>query len=107
MGCLRTVHATYPDDPGLARPLTELRTGSSRFDELWRAARAGQLRGRTVTLAHPDLGTLELDCDVLLVPEADQTAVVYSTRPWHAARLGTGPASHHRNRMIRCALMPR
>ncbi|NEW29721.1 hypothetical protein GV790_24020 [Nocardia cyriacigeorgica] len=106
MGCLRTVHATYPDDPGLARLLTEPRTGSSRFDELWRAARAGQLRGRTVTLAHPDLGALELDCDALLAPEADQTAVVYSTFPATSAS-ALGPASHHRNRMIRCALMPR
>ncbi|WP_319943251.1 helix-turn-helix transcriptional regulator [Nocardia aurantia] len=81
VGCLRTAHAKYPDDPGLVRLLTELRTGSSRFDELWRAGRAGQLRSRAVTLAHPDLGTLELDCDVLLVPEADQAVVVYSTAP--------------------------
>ncbi|MEV0762407.1 helix-turn-helix transcriptional regulator [Nocardia sp. NPDC050435] len=81
VGCLRTVHAKYPDDPGLARLLTELRTGSARFDELWRAGRSGQLRSRSVTLAHPELGTLELDCDVLLVPEADQTVVVYSAAP--------------------------
>ncbi|MEU8899631.1 helix-turn-helix transcriptional regulator [Nocardia sp. NPDC048505] len=81
VGCLRTVHAKYPDDPGLTRLLTELRTGSARFDELWRAGRSGQLRSRSVTLAHPELGTLELDCDVLLVPEADQTVVVYSPAP--------------------------
>lgn len=81
VGALRTVHAKYPDDPGLARLLTELRTRSSRFDELWRAGRAGQLRSRTVTLVHPELGTLELDCDVLLEPEADQSVVVYSTAP--------------------------
>ncbi|MGW5573330.1 helix-turn-helix transcriptional regulator [Nocardia thailandica] len=81
VGSLRTVHAKYPDDPGLARLLTELRTGSHRFDGLWQAGRAGQLRSRTVTLAHPQLGILELDCDVLLVPEDDQAAVVYSAVP--------------------------
>ncbi|MEV6280233.1 helix-turn-helix transcriptional regulator [Nocardia sp. NPDC051832] len=81
VGCLRTVQAKYPKDPGLARLITELRTGSPRFDELWRAGRSGRLRSRAATIAHPDLGALTLDCDVLLVPEADQTVVVYSAAP--------------------------
>lgn len=81
VGCLRTVQAKYPKDPGLAQLITELRTGSPRFDQLWRAGRSGQLRGLTATVAHPELGILELDCDALLVPEADQTVVVYSAAP--------------------------
>lgn len=81
VGCLRTVHAKYPSDPGLARLITELRTGSAQFDELWRAGRSGQLSSRTTTIAHPELGVLDLDCDALLVPEADQTVVVYSAAP--------------------------
>nr|WP_194818464.1 helix-turn-helix transcriptional regulator [Nocardia sp. XZ_19_385] len=81
VGCLRTVRAKYPKDPGLAQLIAELRSGSTRFDELWRAGRSGQLRSLTKTIAHPDLGTLTLDCDALLVPEADQTVVVYSAAP--------------------------
>lgn len=79
--CLRTVQSKYPKDPELARLISELRTGSARFDDLWRAGRSGQLRSLTTTLTHPALGTLTLDCDALLVPEADQTVVVYSAAP--------------------------
>ncbi|MGY2007165.1 helix-turn-helix transcriptional regulator [Nocardia gipuzkoensis] len=81
VGCLRTVQAKYPKDPGLAQLIDELRSGSARFDELWRAGRSGRLRSLTTTLAHPDLGTLTLDCDALLVAEADQNVVVYSAAP--------------------------
>lgn len=81
VGCLRTVQAKYPKDPDLARLIDELRSGSARFDELWRAGRSGRLRSLSKTIAHPDLGALTLDCDALLVPEADQTVVVYSAAP--------------------------
>src|SRR5690606_11612625 len=44
-GCLRTARARYPDDRDLTRLIADLRRGSARFDELWRAARSGRLRG--------------------------------------------------------------
>jgi transcriptional regulator with XRE-family HTH domain len=87
VGCLRTAQARYPDDPDLARLVTELRAGNTRFDSLWRAGRSGRVRARSVTITHPLLGRLALDCDVLLVPEADQSVLVYS------AAAGTPEAS--------------
>ncbi|GAB2917534.1 hypothetical protein GCM10027280_00690 [Micromonospora polyrhachis] len=39
------------------------------------------MRGTTTTILHPTLGTLTLDCDALLVPDADQTLIVYSAAP--------------------------
>ena len=87
VGCLRTAQARFPDDPDLERLVADLRTGSTRFDSLWQAARSGRLRAGSTTITHPELGPLTLDCDVLLVPEADQTVLVYSAEP------GTSSAS--------------
>ncbi|GIG90457.1 helix-turn-helix transcriptional regulator [Plantactinospora endophytica] len=81
VGCLRTAQARYPDDPALGRLVAELRSGSDRFEQLWRAGRSGLLRATTKTIQHPELGPLTLDCDTLLVPEADQMLVAYSAAP--------------------------
>jgi hypothetical protein len=81
VGCLRSVQARYPDDPDLNRLVADLRAGSPRFDELWRKGRSGRLRSGSVTIKHPELGPLVLDCDVLLVPDGDQTVLVYSAEP--------------------------
>lgn len=81
VGCLRTAQARYPDDPDLTRLITDLRAGSTRFDSLWQAGRSGRLRSGSTTVEHSELGTLTLDCDVLLVPEADQTVLVHSAAP--------------------------
>lgn len=81
VGCLRSAQARYPDDPDLVRLVAELRAGSSRFDELWQAGRSGQLRAARVTVRHSALGELSLDCDILLVPEGDQTVLFYSAEP--------------------------
>ncbi|MGW0436260.1 helix-turn-helix transcriptional regulator [Micromonospora sp. NPDC003197] len=87
VGCLRSAQSRYPDDPRLRRLIADLRSGSERFDELWRAARSERLRGTTTTILHPTLGTLTLDCDALLVPDADQTLIVYSAAPGTAESL--------------------
>ncbi|NEW44942.1 helix-turn-helix transcriptional regulator [Nocardia cyriacigeorgica] len=78
---LHAARARYPADPGLDRLITELRTGSPRFERLWDERRAGYMRNTRKTIDHPDLGRLTLDCDTLLVPDADQTVVVYSAAP--------------------------
>ncbi|MEV2224941.1 helix-turn-helix transcriptional regulator [Nocardia vinacea] len=81
VGCLRAAQARYPTDPELAQLIADLRSGSARFDSMWQAGRSGQLRAVSTTIDHPGYGPLALDCDVLLVPEADQTVVVYSAAP--------------------------
>ncbi|NEW25964.1 helix-turn-helix transcriptional regulator [Nocardia cyriacigeorgica] len=78
---LHAARARYPSDPALERLITELRTGSPHFEHLWGERRAGHLRNSRKTIVHPDLGRLTLDCDTLLVPDSDQTVVVYSAAP--------------------------
>ncbi|MET9213253.1 MULTISPECIES: helix-turn-helix transcriptional regulator [unclassified Nocardia] len=81
VGSLRATKADYPDDPDLTRLITELRTGSEYFDQLWRTGRSGSLHALTKTIIHPDLGTLTLDCDTMLVPDSGQTILIYSAAP--------------------------
>ncbi|PKV79936.1 helix-turn-helix protein [Nocardia fluminea] len=81
VGCLRAVKAAYPDDPGLSRLLTELRTGSPEFESHWQAGRSSTMHSLTKTIAHPDLGALTLDCDAMHVPDTDQTIIIYSATP--------------------------
>ncbi|HEX6360819.1 helix-turn-helix transcriptional regulator [Actinophytocola sp.] len=85
VGCLRTAQARYPDDPDLAGLIADLRAGSERFDSLWRAGRSGRQRSGRTTVNHSELGPLTLDCEVLLVPESDQTVLMYSAEPGTAA----------------------
>jgi transcriptional regulator with XRE-family HTH domain len=78
---LRRTAARYPDDPGLARLIAELRTGSDRFDRLWTLRELDERHGHTKRIRHPELGVLELDCNVLHVHGDDQVLVVYSAAP--------------------------
>ncbi len=87
VACLRTAQANYPQDPDLTRLISDLRAGSARFDSLWLSGRSGRLRADSTAITHPELGILNLDCDILLEPEADQTVLVYS------AESGTPEAS--------------
>jgi len=82
VGELRTTMGRYPDDPSLAQLVAELCRESQRFAELWERRMPGdRVRSRTKRIAHPQLGILELDCDVLLVPDLDQELIVYSAAP--------------------------
>jgi transcriptional regulator with XRE-family HTH domain len=78
---LRAVVARYPDDPGVRRLLAELRAGSPEFVRLWESGEVGERRADTKTVDHPELGPITLDCDLLLLPGADQRLVVYSAAP--------------------------
>ena len=75
---LRAAAARYPDDPGLATLLRDLRRGYPEFATLWETAAAGGWRSHSKTVQHPSLGQLLLDCDTLHVPDDDQAVVVYS-----------------------------
>ncbi len=78
---LRAAAARYPDDPGLAGLLAELRAGSPEFVRLWDAGPTAGWRMHTKTVVHPQLGALRLDCDTLHVPDDDQLVVLYSAAP--------------------------
>lgn len=78
---LRATAARYPDDPGLAALLADLRAGSPEFVRLWESGPTAGWRAHTKTVVHPQLGALRLDCDTLHVPDDDQMVVLYSAAP--------------------------
>lgn len=87
VGLLRTALSNYPHDPDLRALIDELTAGSERFASMWEQGRSTLWRSMHKTVRHPDLGRLVLDCDTLLLPDTDQSMVVYS------AAAGTREAS--------------
>ena len=78
---LRRAAARYPIDPALVRLIAELRAGSDRFERLWTLRELNERHGDHKRIRHPELGLLELDCNVLHVQGDDQTLLVYSAAP--------------------------
>ncbi|AGP58364.1 helix-turn-helix transcriptional regulator [Streptomyces rapamycinicus] len=87
VGLLRTALSRYPDDPDLRALIEELIAGSERFWSMWEEGRSAVYRSTRKTIDHPDVGRLVLDCDTLLLPDTDQSMIVYS------AAAGTREAS--------------
>lgn len=81
---LRAAATRYPADPGLARLLHELRSGSAEFRELWAEEPTSTPGHRVKIVDHPVAGRLQLSCDVLLVPEDDQQVVLITALPGSA-----------------------
>ena len=86
---LRVLLVEHPADKELADLVEELRRKSPSFAELWAEGTAARHRSERKNVAHPDLGNLLLDCDVLQVPESNVHLLVYSAEPGSkdAARL--------------------
>ncbi|MBB4684262.1 helix-turn-helix transcriptional regulator [Amycolatopsis jiangsuensis] len=78
VGLLRTAVSRYPRDPDLLRLIEELIAGSERFWSMWEERRSTLSRSMTKTIEHPEAGRLTLDCDTLLLPDTDQSMIVYS-----------------------------
>ncbi|MDN5920456.1 MAG: helix-turn-helix transcriptional regulator [Pseudonocardia sp.] len=78
IGDLRGTVARYPDDPGLRRLLAELCAGSETFARIWAEREVIAHHDDRKTFAHPQVGELTLDCDVLHVFADDQIMLVYS-----------------------------
>ncbi|MFE6891813.1 helix-turn-helix transcriptional regulator [Streptomyces sp. NPDC057694] len=78
---LRAVTAARPDDPGPAALVAELRAGSGEFEELWQSHEVVVRRPSPKRFLHPVVGTLDLDCEVLLSDGHGQQLVVHSARP--------------------------
>lgn len=78
---LRATAGRYPGDRQLRRMVTELRTKSERFAELWDAGVVGRMEASRKTIEHPQVGLLTLDCDLLRVEGSDLHVLVYSAEP--------------------------
>jgi transcriptional regulator with XRE-family HTH domain len=78
---LRRAAARYPTDPGLQRLVADLRSASADFERLWTLRVLDERHNDTKRIRHPELGVLELDCNVLEVHGDDQVLLVYSAAP--------------------------
>ncbi|MFI0774163.1 helix-turn-helix transcriptional regulator [Streptomyces sp. NPDC021212] len=86
---LRAVVAARPDDPGPAALVAELRATSAHFAALWETHEVAVRRSVVKRFVHPVVGTLELECEVLLSAEHAQRLIVHTATPGSesAARL--------------------
>jgi transcriptional regulator with XRE-family HTH domain len=78
---LRRSAARYPTDPALQRLVADLRSASADFERLWTLRELDERHNDTKRIRHPELGVLELDCNVLEVHGDDQVLLVYSAAP--------------------------
>jgi transcriptional regulator with XRE-family HTH domain len=78
---LRASSGRYPGDSGLARLIDELHQTSPRFRSLWEARRVGVYEQEYKTVDHPQVGVLQVDCDILTTHRNDLRVVVYTAAP--------------------------
>ncbi|MFF2845836.1 helix-turn-helix transcriptional regulator [Streptomyces sp. NPDC058001] len=90
---LRAVTAARPDDPAPAALVAELLAASEEFRTLWDSHVVAVRRADTKRFLHPQVGLLELDCEILLTAGGNQSLLVHSARP--------GTESHERLELLR------
>jgi transcriptional regulator with XRE-family HTH domain len=82
---LRSSSGRYPGDPGLTELITGLLEASSRFRGRWEARSVGVYEQEHKTIDHPELGLLEVDCDILTTHRNNLRVVVYTAVPGSAS----------------------
>jgi transcriptional regulator with XRE-family HTH domain len=76
---LKDAVSRYPGDAQLDRLVQELRGVSDAFAHHWATqTTAAQHTTDRRTIRHPEIGDIQLDCDVLIVPGADLRMVTYT-----------------------------
>ena len=82
---LRAATGRYPDDPDLADLVHDLcRIGA--FAALWSRGVVAAHEQSRKTMVHPEVGGIDIDCDVLATQRSDLRVVVFSPRPGTDAR---------------------
>jgi transcriptional regulator with XRE-family HTH domain len=78
---LRVATTRYPDDPELRALIDELLAGSQDFADLWNSLELRIDHHSSQVFHHPQVGPIELDYDVLSVPDRGQQLVVFTAEP--------------------------
>ncbi|MDP9841646.1 transcriptional regulator with XRE-family HTH domain [Streptosporangium lutulentum] len=89
---LRAATGRYPGDAGIRSLVAEMLARSPEFAGLWAAHDVAIRRDHRKSLTHPLIGTIEVVCQVLPVPDRDQRLVLYTTE--------AGSPSHDALRML-------
>jgi transcriptional regulator with XRE-family HTH domain len=77
---LRSLEASYPDDPAVPALIAELRNGSAEFARLWQRHDVRQRRGEAKPFRHPQVGEFALTYEVLHLADG-QRMTVYQAKP--------------------------
>jgi MmyB-like transcription regulator ligand binding domain len=77
---LRATAARYPDNPGVAGLINDLRQ-SEQFARLWAAHDVRSEPTLRKTFRHPMVGPVTVNCDVLDISDRDQRVVIYTADP--------------------------
>lgn len=78
---LRATRGRHPGDGGLAALIDDLRAASPRFAELWELGEVERHTGGEKWIDHPEVGPIEIACDVLSVRDSELQLVVYTVEP--------------------------
>lgn len=78
---LRAAAARYPDDPEVAGLVEELLSGSEEFRMLWESHDIVDRVALCKTFAHPVVGAVSVNCDVLDIADRVQQVVIYTAQP--------------------------
>jgi len=88
---LRAATVKYPRDPAIALLVAELLVGSPEFSKIWALHGVSRQQSLCQTIFHPEVGRIDVICEVLVVPERDQRVILYTADPGspsdHALRL--------------------
>jgi transcriptional regulator with XRE-family HTH domain len=90
---LRRATGRFPRDARLAGLIGELAEGSARFAALWAGASVAAHKEDHKTIEHPQLGPVEVDCDVLTDGDTELKIVIMSAAPGSAAETGLRQAA--------------
>ncbi|MFC0862571.1 helix-turn-helix transcriptional regulator [Sphaerimonospora cavernae] len=82
---LRIAVTRYPHSRELNSLVAELLAGSEEFARLWSSHQFHIERHLHQTVRHPQVGPIELDFDVLTVPDQEQQVVIFTADPGSAA----------------------
>jgi transcriptional regulator with XRE-family HTH domain len=78
---LRSVLAQRPDDAEAVELVEKLRERSDEFAGLWDEHKVAVRRGGRKRIVQPELGVIELDCQVLTAEEQGQRLLVFTATP--------------------------
>jgi hypothetical protein len=84
---LRAATTRRGDDAASRSLVTRLRAASPEFAALWDRHEVAVRRSHPYRLVYPDLGGIELDCEVLATPAADQRLRIFTPPPGGSAVL--------------------
>jgi transcriptional regulator with XRE-family HTH domain len=78
---LRAAAARYPDDPEIRALIDDCLAGSPEFAALWAEHEVAIQHTLCKHVTHPVVGDLDLLCEMLLIPDRDQRALLYTAEP--------------------------